>query len=42
MIELKDGTHKSVEIEELEKEGFGRRKLPRCELKIPRNATYVW
>ncbi|HHT19668.1 MAG TPA: formate dehydrogenase [Methanobacterium sp.] len=39
MIELKDGTHKSVEIEELEKEGFGRREnCQRCELKIPRNA----
>ncbi len=38
IIELKDGTHKSVEIDDLEEEGFGRRSnCQRCELKIPRN-----
>ncbi len=39
IIELEDGTHKSVEIDELEEKGFGRRiNCQRCELKIPRNA----
>jgi len=39
IIELKDGTHKSVEIDELEDKGFGRRiNCQRCELKVPRNA----
>lgn len=39
IIELEDGTHKAVEIDELEEKGFGRRNnCQRCELKIPRNA----
>ncbi|MBP1946048.1 Coenzyme F420 hydrogenase/dehydrogenase, beta subunit C-terminal domain [Methanobacterium petrolearium] len=39
IIELADGTHKSVEIDELEEKGFGRRSnCQRCQLKIPRNA----
>lgn len=39
IIELEDGTHKAVEIDELEEKGFGRRSnCQRCELKIPRNA----
>lgn len=39
IIKLADGTHKSVEIDELEEKGFGRRgNCQRCELKIPRNA----
>ncbi len=39
IIELSDGTHKAVEIDELEEKGFGRRSnCQRCELKIPRNA----
>ncbi len=38
IIELKDGTHKSIKIHDLEKSGSGRRKnCQRCELKIPRN-----
>jgi len=39
IIELKDGSHKAVEIDELEEQGYGRRSnCQRCELKIPRNA----
>ncbi|MGV8144844.1 MAG: Coenzyme F420 hydrogenase/dehydrogenase, beta subunit C-terminal domain [Methanothermobacter sp.] len=39
IIEMEDGTEKSVEIDELEEKGFGRRiNCQRCELKIPRNA----
>ncbi|MCD7781696.1 MAG: Coenzyme F420 hydrogenase/dehydrogenase, beta subunit C-terminal domain [Methanosphaera sp.] len=38
-VELKDGTEKSVEIDDLEDEGFGRREnCQRCALKIPREA----
>lgn len=39
IIELKDGTHKAVEIDELEEKGYGRRaSCQRCDLMIPRNA----
>lgn len=39
IVELKDGTEKSVKIDDLEDEGFGRREnCQRCELKIPRKA----
>jgi formate dehydrogenase subunit beta len=39
IIELKDGTEKSVKMDELEENGYGRRKnCQRCELKVPRNA----
>lgn len=38
-IELKDGSHKSVKIDELEEKGYGRRvNCQMCELMIPRNA----
>jgi formate dehydrogenase subunit beta len=39
IIELADGSHKSIEIDELEEKGYGRRvNCQRCELMIPRNA----
>lgn len=39
IVELKDGTEKSIKIDDLEDEGFGRREnCQRCELKIPRKA----
>lgn len=39
IIELKDGEEKSVKIDDLEDEGYGRREnCQRCELKIPRKA----
>lgn len=39
IVELKDGTEKSVKIDDLEDEGYGRREnCQRCELKIPRKA----
>lgn len=39
IIELKNGEHKAVKIEELEEKGFGRRKnCQRCEIMIPRMA----
>ncbi len=39
IIELKNGEHKAIKIDELEEKGYGRRKnCQRCELKIPRNA----
>lgn len=39
IIELKDGTEKAVEIDELEEKGYGRRgSCQRCDLMIPRNA----
>lgn len=39
IIELKDGTEKAIEIDELEEEGYGRREnCQRCELKIARKA----
>jgi len=39
IIELKDGSHKAVEIDELEEKGYGRREnCQRCDLMIPRNA----
>ncbi|WP_459201678.1 Coenzyme F420 hydrogenase/dehydrogenase, beta subunit C-terminal domain [Methanococcus sp. CF] len=39
IIELKDGSEKSVKIDELEEEGYGRRtNCQRCELKVPRNS----
>ncbi|MCK9152536.1 Coenzyme F420 hydrogenase/dehydrogenase, beta subunit C-terminal domain [Methanobacterium alcaliphilum] len=39
IVELKDGTHKSVKIDDLEEEGYGRREnCQRCELMVPRNA----
>jgi len=39
IIELKDGTHKSVKIDDLEEQGYGRREnCQRCELMVPRNA----
>ena len=37
IIMTKDGEHKGISIEELEEEGYGRRKnCQRCETKIPR------
>ncbi|MDD6286456.1 Coenzyme F420 hydrogenase/dehydrogenase, beta subunit C-terminal domain [uncultured Methanosphaera sp.] len=39
IVELADGTEKSVKIDDLEDEGYGRREnCQRCELKIPRKA----
>ena len=39
IIELKNGEEKSVKIDDLEDEGYGRRdNCQRCELKIPRKA----
>lgn len=39
IIELANGEEKSVKIDDLELEGYGRRKnCQRCELKIPRKA----
>ena len=39
IIELKDGTHKAVGIDELEEKGYGRRiNCQMCELMVPRNA----
>ncbi|MEN6291369.1 MAG: Coenzyme F420 hydrogenase/dehydrogenase, beta subunit C-terminal domain, partial [Methanobacterium sp.] len=39
IIELKDGSHKSVKIDELEEKGYGRRaNCQRCDLMVPRNA----
>jgi len=39
IVELKDGSHKSVEIDELEEKGYGRRaNCQRCDLMVPRNA----
>lgn len=39
IVELEDGTEKSVKIDDLEDEGYGRREnCQRCELKIPRKA----
>ncbi len=38
-VELKNGTHKSLEIDQLEEQGYGRRiNCQRCELMVPRNA----
>ncbi|WP_455644686.1 Coenzyme F420 hydrogenase/dehydrogenase, beta subunit C-terminal domain [Methanosphaera sp.] len=39
IVELEDGTEKSVKIDDLEDEGYGRREnCQRCELKVPRKA----
>lgn len=39
IVELKDGTEKSVKIDELEEKGYGRREnCQRCEMMVPRNA----
>lgn len=39
IIELKDGSEKSVKIDELEEKGYGRREnCRRCEMMVPRNA----
>lgn len=39
IIELENGEEKSVKIDDLEDEGFGRRhNCQRCELKVPRKA----
>ena len=39
IIELKNGEEKSVKIDDIEDEGYGRRdNCQRCELKIPRKA----
>ncbi|OED29665.1 Coenzyme F420 hydrogenase/dehydrogenase, beta subunit C-terminal domain [Methanosphaera sp. WGK6] len=39
IVELEDGTEKSVKIDTLEYEGYGRREnCQRCELKVPRKA----
>jgi formate dehydrogenase subunit beta len=39
IIELNNGEEKSVKIDDLEDEGYGRRKnCQRCELKVPRKA----
>ncbi|WP_321423402.1 Coenzyme F420 hydrogenase/dehydrogenase, beta subunit C-terminal domain [uncultured Methanobacterium sp.] len=39
IIELKDGSHKDLKIDDLEDEGYGRRvNCQRCEQMVPRNA----
>ena len=39
IVELKDGSEKSIKMDDLEDEGYGRREnCQRCELKIPRKA----
>lgn len=39
IVELKDGSQKSVKIDELEDKGYGRREnCQRCEMMVPRNA----
>lgn len=39
IIELKDGTHKEVKIDDLEERGYGRRSnCQRCDIMVPRNA----
>lgn len=39
IIELKDGSHKEISIDDLEEKGYGRRDMcQRCEMMIPRNA----
>lgn len=39
IIELRDGTFKELNVDDLEEEGYGRRaNCQRCEIMIPRNA----
>lgn len=39
IIELDDGTHKAIKIDDLEEEGYGRRKnCQRCDIMVPRIA----
>jgi formate dehydrogenase subunit beta len=39
IIELTDGSHKDLKIDDLEDEGYGRRvNCQRCEQMVPRNA----